>query len=332
MKYLYKPKEINSYIFIYIYYVYYKRLFMNYTINQLRVFHKVVETKSITKAAEELFMTQPAVSIQLKNFQDHFDIPIVELKGRQIQITDFGMEIAAITDQALEQLHNLQHKTKAYKDILTGKLKISSASTGKYVIPYFLSPFLEKYSGIDLMLDVTNKAKVIASLKNKEVEFAIVSVLPEEIEVNEEPLLENKFFLVNREGKFNNYKPLIFREKGSATRLAMEHYFEKKNHIDLARLELTSNEAVKEAVIAGIGSSLLPLIGIKNELLNGTLQIVSMKDLPIITQWRMIWLKNKRLTPVAEAYLNFIREQKVQILQEHFTWYLDFDSIKEKPL
>ena len=299
---------------------------MNYTVNQLRVFHKVVETRSITKASEELFMTQPAVSIQLKNFQDQFDIPLTELKGRKIQITDFGMEIAAIAENALEQLLNLQYKTKEYKGIITGKLKISSASTGKYVIPYFLSEFLEKHTGIDLVLDVTNKSKVLESLKNKEIDFAIVSVLPEDMEIEEEVLLENKLYLVSKSFRVNKSKPLIFREKGSATRKVMEQYFEKKNDRDRGRIELTSNEAVKQAVIAGIGSSILPLIGIKNELLDESIHIIDRKDLPIITQWRMIWLKNKRLTPVAEAYLEFIREHKYQILEESFDWYLNFDE------
>lgn len=299
---------------------------MNYTLNQLKVFHKVVETGSITKASEELFMTQPAVSIQLKNFQDHFDIPLTELKGRQIKITDFGIEIAQITEKILEELLSLQYKTKEYKGMVTGKLKISSASTGKYVIPYFLSEFLDNYRGIDLVLDVTNKSKVIKSLKNKEIEFAIVSVLPDDVDVEEERLLENKLYLVSQSAKSVKNKPLIFRENGSATRKVMEEYYKNKSTRDLGKLELTSNEAVKQAVIAGIGSSILPIIGIKNELINGLIQIIPSKGLPIVTEWRLIWLKNKKLSPVAEAYLKFIREQKQNILNQHFEWYENFES------
>lgn len=295
---------------------------MNYTMNQLRVFHKVVETKSITRAAEELFMTQPAVSIQLKNFQDQFAIPLTELKGRKIQITDFGLEIAAITDRALQELTSIQYKTKEYEGILTGKLKISSASTGKYVIPFFLSDFLNSYSGIDLVLDVTNKSKVLASLKNKEIDFAIVSVLPEDLEVEEEKLLENRLYLVGDPHHESAAQTLIFREQGSATRKEMESYFGTENTKGRKRVELTSNEAVKQAVLAGIGQSILPLIGIKNELLNGNLKIIECKGLPIVTEWRMIWLKNKRLTPLAEAYLEFVRANKEEILKKQFAWYL----------
>lgn len=297
---------------------------MNYTLNQLKVFHKIMETKSITKAAEELFMTQPAVSIQLKNFQDQFEIPLTELRGRKIQITDFGMEIAIITEKALEQLLNLQYKTKEYKGVVTGKLKIASASTGKYVIPFFLSDFLDQHPGIDLSLDVTNKTKVIDSLKNKKIDFAVVSVLPENIDVNEEFLIENKLYLVSKSPKIIKSKPLIFREQGSATRKEMEDYFKNKKNRELRRIELTSNEAVKQAVLAGIGSSILPLIGIKNELLNKSLHIISRNDLPIITKWRIIWLKNKVLSPASEAYLSFLTNQKGEILKNQFEWYLNY--------
>lgn len=297
---------------------------MNYTINQLRIFHKIVETKSITRASEELFMTQPAVSIQLKKFQEQFDIALTELNGRKIQITDFGHEIAAITAKALNELYNLQYKTNEYKGIVTGKLKISSASTGKYVIPYFLSEFLETNSGIDLVLDVTNKSKVIESLKNKEIEFAIVSVLPKGLDVEEELLIENKLYLVSKSSKHYSKRPLIYREQGSATRKEMEGYFGNKQDGNHSRMELTSNEAVKQAVEAGIGSSILPLIGIKNELLNKSMEIVQKKGLPITTQWRIIWLKNTTLTPAAEAYLDFLKSEKQKILQDKFQWYLDF--------
>jgi DNA-binding transcriptional LysR family regulator len=115
---------------------------MNYTIHQLQIFLKVIQKQSITKASEELFMTQPAVSIQLKNFQDQFDIPLTEVIGRQLYITDFGREIAVIAERIIQELDNINYKTQAYQGIMTGRLSISAASTGKYVIPYFLSGFL----------------------------------------------------------------------------------------------------------------------------------------------------------------------------------------------
>lgn len=292
---------------------------MNYTINQLRIFLKVVETNSITKASEELFMTQPAVSIQLKKFQDQFKVPLTEHIGRKIFITDFGHEIAKLSQSAIQELNTLKFKTKEYEGKIAGRLKISCVSTGKYVIPYFLSGFLDKYSGIDLLLDVTNKTRVLESLKRNEIDFAIVSVLPDDIDIEEELLLENKLYFVGNKENFNKRKTLIFREEGSATRQAMEKYFEAAKN-KRKQLELTSNEAVKQAVIAGLGHSILPVIGIKDELLSGDLKIIKKRGLPLKSDWRIIWLKNKKLSPAALEYLEFISEEKQVILNKHFSW------------
>jgi LysR family transcriptional regulator, low CO2-responsive transcriptional regulator len=117
---------------------------MNYTLHQLQVFLEVVRQRSITKAAEEMHMTQPALSIQLKNFQMQFDIPLIEKAGRNLVITDFGMSIAEIAENIIREADTLKYKTKEYGELLSGKLRISSASTGKYIIPYFLNGFLEK--------------------------------------------------------------------------------------------------------------------------------------------------------------------------------------------
>ena len=297
---------------------------MNYTLHQLKIFLKVVECESVTKASEELFMTQPAVSIQLKNFQDQFDIPLIEIVKRKVFVTDFGREVASIAERILNEVEAINFKTQAYKGVLAGKLRISSASTGKYVIPYFLNEFMDQHSEIDLVLDVTNKTRVLNSLVNNEIDFAMVSVLPDEIEVEEEIIMDNKLYLVGSGSENDRSLPLIFREPGSATRAAMEEYFFKQKK-ERKRIELTSNEAVKQAVIAGLGQSIVPLIGLRNELTNGDLQIIPSKGLPIITQWRLIWLKGKRLSPVANAFLEFMRKNKENLKERKFGWYRHFD-------
>jgi len=297
---------------------------MNYTINQLVIFLKVVETKSITKASEELYMTQPAVSIQLKNFQDQFKYPLTEVIGRKLHITDYGMEIAASVSKIVDEMNELKFKTKEYEGALSGRLKISSASTGKYVIPFFLADFLKTHGGIDLVLDVTNRSRVIESLKNNEIDFALVSILPDDLEVEEEILVENKMYLIGSKKEYQESDILIYREKGSATRYEMESYFNDAKGVQRKKIELTSNEAVKQAVIAGLGSSILPLIGLKNELLDGSLSIIPRDDLPLHTKWRLIWLKNKKMTAIMKAYLSFVQENKQRILDEHFDWYVNY--------
>lgn len=304
---------------------------MNYTLNQLQIFLKIVQTQSVTKASEELHLTQPAVSIQLKNFQSQFDIPLTEVVGRKIYITDFGVEIAQAAENIINQVYAINYKTSAYKGQLTGRLKISVVSTGKYVMPYFLADFMEQHAGIELLMDVTNKTKVMESLENNEVDFALVSILPNTLNIEKLDLLRNELFLVgSAKTKFKKTSsieemfkelPLIFREKGSGTRQLMENFIQRHTLPVLKKMELTSNEAVKQALLAGIGYSIMPLIGIKNELNNNELQIIPTKGLPITTTWSLIWLKGKQHAPVATSFLAYLKKEKNQIVQDKFSWY-----------
>ena len=176
---------------------------MNYTLHQLQVFLKIAQVKGITKASQELHLTQPAVSIQLKNFQDQFDIPLTEVIGRQLYVTDFGMEIAQAAEKILNEVYAMNFKTMTYKGQITGRLKISVVSTGKYVMPYFLNGFLKKHPAIELLMDVTNKAKVIESLERNEVDFSLVSILPELHNIEYLDLLQNKLYLIaNRDTEY----------------------------------------------------------------------------------------------------------------------------------
>ena len=151
---------------------------MNYTLNQLQIFLKVTQTLSVTKAAEELHLTQPAVSIQLKNLQDQFDIPLTEVVGRRIYITDFGKEIAQAAEDILQQVAAINYKTQAHKGQLTGRLKLSTVSTGMSVMPFFLSPFMKQHKSLELIMDVTNRGKAIESLEQNTVDFSLISILP----------------------------------------------------------------------------------------------------------------------------------------------------------
>lgn len=303
---------------------------MNYTLHQLQVFLKIVETKSISKAANELFLTQPAVSIQFKNFQNQFDIPLIDIIGKKVYVTEFGNEIAKMAERIINEVYAINYKTLAYKGILSGRLKLAIVSTGKYIMPYFLSDFLKQNKGIDLSMDVTNKSKVLESLENNEVDLALVSLLPENLSVNEEIIMTNKLYLIgNLDQEFDaitNQKnifetiPLIYREPGSGTRLIMQSFFEERKLNIKKRIELTSNEAIKQAVIAGLGCSIMPLIGIQNEIINKSLKIIPIEGLPITTNWRLIWLKNKRVSPVAQSFLEYTKTHKAEIIEKNFSW------------
>jgi DNA-binding transcriptional LysR family regulator len=292
---------------------------MNYTLNQLRVFLKIVQTESVTKASEELFLSQPAVSIQLKNFQDQFPIPLTEVVGRKIQITDFG------------RVQAIDFKTAAYKGLLAGRLRISIVSTAKYVMPYFLTDFMQLHPEVQLQMDVTNKQKVIESLENNEIDFALVSLLPAKMKVEKIDLLANNLYLVGKTGteiKPNQkvkdiFKdlPLIFREDGSGTRQTIEKFIEDQNLTVLKRMELATNEAVKQAILAGLGYSIMPLIGLRNELETGKLQIIPCPGLPITTEWQLIWRDGKKHSPVSEGLLDYLKIHKEEIIADKFGWY-----------
>lgn len=306
---------------------------MNYTLHQLRVFYEISEKQSVTRASEALFLSQPAVSIQLKKFQDQFEIPLTEVIGRQLYVTDFGKEIAIAAKGILDQVEEIRYKTLAYQGELVGQLKISVVSTAKYVMPYFLSGFLRKHTGVDLIMDVTNKNTVLKSLDQNTADFTMMSILPDSKQIDHLPLMPNKLFLVasprlieHQQANMKNTLeklPLIFREPGSATRNAMENFLSENNIFAKKKIELTSNEAVKQAIIAGLGCSIMPLIGIRNELEKGDLRILPMPGFPITSMWYLAWLRDKKFSPAAKAYLEYVENEKEKIISQEFTWFDD---------
>ncbi len=304
---------------------------MNYTLHQLEIFKKISETESVTKASEQLFLTQPAVSIQLKKFQDQFKLPLFEVVGRKLYITEFGKEIADAASKILEEVDAISYKSSLFEGQLAGKLKIAIVSTAKYAMPYFLSNFVKNNSKVNVTMDVTNKMSVIRALENNECDFAMVSTIPKKLKIERIELMKNKmFFVAGRDYKLSDKKTslkdlneslFIFREQGSATRLAMERYLIKHKIEIVRKMVLTSNEAVKQAVIAGLGISIMPIIGINDALKNGDLQIIKINDLPLETNWNLIWLKSKNLTSVAKAFKDYIVKNKEVIIEKQFKKY-----------
>jgi len=301
---------------------------MHYTINQLKIFTEVVRQNSITKASESLHLTQPAVSIQLKSFQEQFETPLIEVLNRKLYVTDQGRVIAEHAQQILKDIDNLNYAASSHGRELSGRLTITIASTGKYVMPYFLAPFLKKYPGVDLIMDVTNKQLVLDSLRRNEVDFSLISVLPKDISVVSENLMPNELYLVGHpdvplsKGKFLklDFKkfPMILREDGSATRKTTEDFLKTYGIENNKRLQLTSNEAVKQAVLAGLGISLMPKIGIRNEVNAGRLKILPYRNLPITTSWRLVHLASKKLSIVARTFIEFVQKEKETIISNEF--------------
>lgn len=301
---------------------------MNYTLHQLRVYRKVCECQSITRAAEALHLTQPAVSVQLKKFQEQFDEPLTEVLGRQLYITKFGHVINELAAELLKKADAIDSALDHHRGILTGHLRIASASTGKYVIPYFLTGFLRQNPKVSVSVNVTNKTRVVESLQKNELDFAMVSVVPEHLSLERYPLLSNELYLAAAADypdlpspmtpeALADY-PLIFREEGSATRRAMEGYLQDRG-IDARRsMQLVSNEAVKQAVRAGLGLSILARIGIRSELKLGAMQLIPLPGLPIVTEWNLVHARGKNLTRAARALVEYITTHRDEIVNRSF--------------
>lgn len=301
---------------------------MHYTFHQLKIFLKVTDLQSITKAAEELHLTQPAISIQLKKLQEQFELPLTEVIGRQLYVTDFGKEIALRSRKILEEADGIRYTIDRYKGLLTGKIKISVVSTGKYVIPYFLKDFMDRYPSVEISIDVSNKNKVIDGLYKNESDFSLVSVVPDDLNVYRVELMENQLNLVGAmEYKDKIKRPkdlekvtLLFREEGSATRNAMEQYLKSKNIKVGKSMELVSNEAVKQAINAGLGVSIVPLIGLRTALAREHIAIFPLAGLPMTTRWNLIYNKGKALTPAQFELVKYMQEHKKMLLEKHFGW------------
>jgi len=303
---------------------------MNYSLHQLAIFLKIVQTKSITKTAEAMHLTQPAVSIQLKNFQSQFNIPLIEIINKRVYITDFGKEIAESSQNIMNEVSIIDNRSNKYSGSLTGTLRIASVSTGKYVIPYFLADFLRENQNVELRLDVSNRSMVLDLLEQNQTDFSLLSFFPTQIALQKIELMPNSLYFVgsgNLSGEtavINKQAleklPLIYREEGSATRMAMERFIEKSRITVKKKIQLTSNEAVKQAVIAGIGYSVMPVIGLKNELESKQVQIIPIKGLPIKTTWNLVWHRKKKLSPVAVAFKEYIEKHKKEIIQSNFSW------------
>ncbi|MCX2742660.1 LysR family transcriptional regulator [Mangrovivirga sp. M17] len=305
---------------------------MNFTLHQLRVFAAVTEHQSVTKAAESLFMTQPAVSIQLKHLQDQFDVPLTEVIGRKIHITDAGEELAILAKEILGNVDEIQTKMSALRGVTAGKLKLAVVSTGKYFMPHFISEYHERYEEVKLFVDVSNRRKVLSSLQSNDVDFAVVSILPDLEGIEYEEIMPNPLYVVSGTNSNVPYKkyyepqdleeiPFIFREEGSGTRTMLEKYIAENNINPKVMLELTTNEAVKQAIMAGLGVSVISAYSMRLELKNDELKILPVKGYPLVNTWYLVWLKGKKFSPASSAFLDFIRSEKERIYEDKFADY-----------
>lgn len=287
------------------------------TLRQLQVFEAIVRQGSFTRAAEELFLTQPTVSMQIKKLSEALGLPLFEHVGRGVQPTEAGRELYDACRRMFETLANLEIKLADLKGMKRGRLRISVITTAKYFTPELLGEFSQLYPGIELSLKVTNRDSIIGRMLDNEDDLYIMGQPPHDVlDLVEYPFAPNPLVMMAPRnhplvGQKNiplariAEEPFILREPGSGIRDATMRMFEAQGLRPNVRMELGSNEAIKHAVVAGLGISVLSLHTLTLEGVDGPVAILDVEGFPIVGQWFLVHPKGKELSLVARNFLDF---------------------------
>ncbi len=290
------------------------------TLHQLKVFETTARLDSFTKAAEELNITQPTVSSQIKQLTKAIGLPLFEQIGKTLYLTDAGKALLVTCQDIFEKLDNFEMKVADLKGAKEGKLRLSAISTTKYFLPRILGLFCQKYPDIDVSLEIINHEKVINRMLDNEDDLYILSQLPDNIDLHSQAFLDNPLVVVAKAdhplagqknipiSKLNN-EPFIMRESGSGTRQAVETLLLENQVKVRVRLELGSNEAIKEAIAGGLGMSVLSRHTLQGDLSNSELTILDVQHFPIERHWYVATLNGKELSVIAQTFLYFLIEK-----------------------
>lgn len=299
---------------------------MNVTLRQLKVFESVARNLSYTKAAKELFLTQPAVSMQIKQLEDNVGLPLFEQLGKKTYLTEAGNELYHYGRMIAQQLDEVSEILEELKGVKRGRLTISVASTANAFATRLLASFAKRYEGISFSLDVTNRATLLEQLANNERDLVIMGRPPEGLELVEESFMKNPLVVIaapdhplvgqkNIPLKRLKQETFVVREHGSGTWIAMERFF-AGHGIELnTGMEMTSNEAIKQAVEAGLGLGIVSIHTLELELETRRLVVLDVESMPILRHWYLVHRRGKRLSPVAEMFRQYVFEEAPRILQ-----------------
>lgn len=290
------------------------------TLHQLKVFEATARHGSFTRAAEELYLTQPTVSIQVKQLTKAVGLPLFEQIGKRLFLTQAGQKLLSTCQDIFQGLEQFEMSIADIKGMKQGQLKLAVITTAKYFVPRLLGPFCKRYPGIDISLKVTNHQRLQESMAANEDDLYIISQTPTQPDLNIHPFLENPLIVLAPTGhplarKKNipiealNNEPFIMREPGSGTRMAVQKLFEEKDINVKVSLELGSNEAIKQAIAGGLGISVLSQHTIISEGTTGEFAILDVEGFPIERHWYVANLAGKQLSVVAETFLQFLLEE-----------------------
>ena len=298
---------------------------MHFTLQQLKLFEAVSRHASFTRAAEELNLTQPAVSIQIKRLEEQLDLPLFEMVGKKVFPTAAGKMMYQASCDILERIEQFKDSVEELKGQVKGPLQLSVVTTSKYFMPHLLGTFLIQYPDVEPKLIFTNRSKVIQRLHDNEDDFVVMGQIPEDSKLVTYPFLENILVPVaHPDHPLASKKKVLLkdlinerfleREQGSGTRLVFDRLLEQQGMIVEPYMELGSSEAIKQGVMAGLGLAVLSLHSISLELAAKKLVVLNIEGFPIKRRWYAVHLKGKKLSLVARTFLDYILAESHQAL------------------
>jgi DNA-binding transcriptional LysR family regulator len=296
----------------------------NASMRQLQVFESVARNLSYTRAAAELFTTQPTVSIQIKQLTELIGLPLLETVGKKVYLTEAGAELLKVCREVFDGLSRFEMIVSDMKGVKAGKLQLAVITTAKYFVPRILGHFCQMYPGIDVALKVTNRERVLQRMADNVDDLYVLGQLPEPLDVEYEPFLSNPLVVLaaanhplawqkNMRAEDIAKEFFLTREQGSGTRLATEQFFAERGLKVNVRMELGSNEAIKQAVAGGLGIAVLSAHTLALERNAGELVILDVEGFPIRRHWYLAYPKDKQLSVVAHTFLEFMREESRRI-------------------
>ena len=300
---------------------------LHLTLRQLKVFECVARNLSYSRAAAELHLTQPAVSMQIKQLEGNIELPLFEQVGKQIYLTEAGHELYQYSRAISRQLSDMEVALDELKGLERGKLNISVVSTANYFAPHLLAKFCQRYSGVTVSLNVSNREAVLKQLADNLTDLAIIGQPPRKLDIVSESFMENPLVVIAPPNhplcevsripvKRLAQEIFLVREPGSGTRSAMERFFTKHKITINRGMETDTTEAIKQAVQAGMGLGIMSLHTAELELATNRLKILDVKGFPIMRYWHIVNRKNKRLSGVAQAFKDFLLKEASGLMQK----------------
>ena len=297
-----------------------------YTLRQLDTFMEVARTESVSRAAENLHVTQPAVSMQVRQLEESLGLPLLEMTGRRVRLTEAGREVERCAAAALARLKELDDLTAAYRGLKSGRVDLAVVSTAKYFMPMLLMRFRKHFPDIAITLQIHNRESMMRLLARNEIDLVIMGRAPDGLDCSSTEFATNPMGVVcapdhplsRRRGAAMSVldgQDFVAREQGSGTRSTMDLVLAEQGVAPRIVMEMPSNETIKQAVMAGMGMSFLSLRTVRHELASGHLALVDIAGLPVIRQWYVTHLAARRLSPAAGVLKNFLIEEAAPLVR-----------------